>query len=111
MVDRLYEDKDTELYDYTRMNLLDRNYLIENWARAINIIPLAPRLGFWQFVTIFVWYPLNYEYFGWCWACFFTLWGFQENSEPWLSRTELLNHYVMPDWFQLDEDAWYGIFL
>jgi hypothetical protein len=42
MVDRLYEEKDSMLYDYTSMNLAKRPFVLENVARFWNALPMLP---------------------------------------------------------------------
>jgi len=87
MVDKLMADRDTTTYDYTSNNILDRSDSVNTLIGFYNgWFVQFPNIWATLFITVLVWYPLNYEHFGHCSVCFFTLIGWVEESEPWLSR-------------------------
>ena len=87
--------QDSSLYDYSSDdNILDRSTLVESLVGMrdffFHILPTIPlRL----FVIVLVWYPIHREHFGHCPVCFFTLFGFVEQTDSWRTLQSMLGLY------------------
>ena len=85
IVDRLVEPRNTSKYDYSLDNDMNERsdfeqQVAETWNTWVNVTPGYPLK---IFLTLFVWYPFNAEYFGMCGPCLFTLLGFVEKTDGW----------------------------